>query len=37
VGSDVKALEIFAPWLDFLEYADVFPQVLQVLGGLLEE
>ena len=37
VRRDIQTLEILAPWLDVLQHADVFPQILQVLRGFLEE
>ena len=37
VCGDIQTLEIFATRSDFLKYADVFPQILQVLRGFLEE
>jgi hypothetical protein len=37
VRGDVQALEVLAARLNLLEDADVFPQVLQVLGSFLKE
>src|SRR5262249_10310921 len=37
VGGDVQPLQVLAARLDLLKYADVFPQVLQVLGSFLKE
>ena len=34
---NVESFEIFPPRFNVLEHADVFPQILQVLRGLLEE
>ena len=37
VRRNVQPLEIFAARRDLLQHADVLPQILQVLGGLLEK
>ena len=37
VGRDVQTFEIFAARSNFLKHADVFPQILQVFRGFLEE
>src|SRR5215475_13309828 len=37
VRGNIEPLEVLAARSDFLEDADVRPQVLQVVGGLLEE
>ena len=37
VRRNVKPFEIFAAWFHVLKHAHVFPQILQVLRGFLEE
>src|SRR5690242_8600991 len=37
MSSNVKTFEVLVLRRDVLQHADVFPQVLQVLGGFLEE
>ena len=37
VRGNVKTFEVLVLWRDVLQHANVFPQILQVLGRLLEE